>query len=99
MQETPFVKTSEQKPPLPGWYKTRRSLAPNMLQPQRRWWSGAGWSLPAFLEDTNDWARRQGCLSAETVSEELGEIEWCGLAVPHPEWNLHWEEVAYGKPL
>lgn len=77
---TAFVKTSDHKPPLIGWWKTRREDIP--YSTPRRWWDGFNWSLPVDPgdkdEEVNWWKARHAPMSLQS------EIEWCGLKEEHP---------------
>lgn len=65
------------RPTMTGFYKTRRRDAPELSQPQRRWFDGQGFSIPILLgqPDTIVEMRRQVRCSP-SIDEQ---IEWCGL--------------------
>lgn len=81
---TEWRRTTVNPPPFTGWWKTRRSDSPAYAQPQRRWWDGEFWSLPAFPNDSDAEVVVTKQTRAHTTTVG-GEIEWCGLKHPHPD--------------
>lgn len=78
---TPWVLTSEVAPRWAGWYKTRVISSPELLQPQRRYWDGLHWSVPAIVGVTRDEIAEERKLIG--TWRENCQIEWCGLKHPY----------------
>lgn len=81
---TDWALASEVQPARQGWYKTRRKSAPNMMQPQRRFWNAAlgFFSLPVQADYSDI-----ECAALKTMPSpfSLDDIEWCGLKSKHPD--------------
>lgn len=78
---TPWVNAAVMPPPTNGWWKTRRVSSPELIQPQRRWYDGKVFSGPVTLADCDEEAE---CVALLDTTVPLSDIEWCGLAGPHP---------------
>lgn len=74
---TPWVLTTKNPPPFIGWWKTRRSDNPGLMQPQRRWWNGEKWSFPV-MPDSDD-ANAEALATMKARVDINLSIEWCGL--------------------
>ena len=80
---TNWVNAAEKLPPTNGWWKTRRVSSPKLLQPQRRWFDGASFSMPVLRVDDDAYAE---VAATRDTTIPLSDIEWCGLRAPHPLW-------------
>jgi hypothetical protein len=96
-QLTPW---SSEPPPCSGWWQARVRRFPTHFQPQRRYYDAERkqWSLPVIKEMDDHESLRRRFIPA--LLGQAAEIEWCGLAQPHPDGYTQeqWDalDAAYG---